>query len=67
MAIDDCSRLGYAEVLLDERGETVPAFLRCASAGSPAGDGFQGEFGRGQRLGQDSRCGKQAARGLRPQ
>src|SRR5207249_1175688 len=28
VAIDDCRRLGYAEVLLDERGETVAAFLR---------------------------------------
>jgi transposase InsO family protein len=30
VAIDDCSRLAYAEVLLDERGETVAAFLRRA-------------------------------------
>src|SRR5262245_41231919 len=30
VAIDDCSRLGYAEVLLDERGATVAAFLRRA-------------------------------------
>jgi transposase InsO family protein len=28
VAIDDCSRLAYAEVLRDERGETVAAFLR---------------------------------------
>jgi transposase InsO family protein len=30
VAIDDCSRLSYAEVLRDERGETVAAFLRRA-------------------------------------
>jgi transposase InsO family protein len=30
VAIDDCSRVSYAEVLLDERGETVAAFLRRA-------------------------------------
>jgi Integrase core domain len=30
VAIDDCSRLAYAEVLLDERGVTVAAFLRRA-------------------------------------
>ena len=30
VAIDDCSRLSYAEVLLDERGETVATFLRRA-------------------------------------
>src|SRR5262249_41070042 len=30
VAIDDCSRLAYAEVLLDERGATVAAFLRRA-------------------------------------
>jgi transposase InsO family protein len=30
VAIDDCSRLAYAEVLRDERGETVAAFLRRA-------------------------------------
>ncbi len=30
VAIDDCSRLAYAEVLLDERGETVAGFLRRA-------------------------------------
>ena len=30
VAIDDCSRLAYAEVLLDERGETVATFLRRA-------------------------------------
>ena len=28
VAIDDCSRLSYAEVLRDERGATVAAFLR---------------------------------------
>ena len=30
VAIDDCSRLSYGEVLRDERGETVAAFLRRA-------------------------------------
>jgi transposase InsO family protein len=30
VAIDDCSRLSYVEVLGDERGETVAAFLRRA-------------------------------------
>jgi transposase InsO family protein len=30
VAIDDCSRLAYAEVLLDERGETVATFVRRA-------------------------------------
>jgi transposase InsO family protein len=30
VAIDDCSRLAYAEVLGDERGEAVAAFLRRA-------------------------------------
>jgi|SRR5215831_8526376 transposase InsO family protein len=30
VAVDDCSRLAYAEVLLDERGETVAGFLRRA-------------------------------------
>ena len=30
VAIDDCSRLSYAEVLRDERGETGAAFLRRA-------------------------------------
>jgi transposase InsO family protein len=30
VAIDDCRRVSYAEVLLDERGETVAAFLRRA-------------------------------------
>jgi transposase InsO family protein len=30
VAIDDCSRLAFAEVLCDERGETVAAFLRRA-------------------------------------
>jgi transposase InsO family protein len=30
VAIDDCSRVSYAEVLLDERGVTVAAFLRRA-------------------------------------
>ena len=30
MAIDDCSRVSYAEVLPDQRGATVAAFLRRA-------------------------------------
>jgi transposase InsO family protein len=30
VAIDDCSRVAYAEVLVDERGERVAAFLRRA-------------------------------------
>jgi transposase InsO family protein len=30
VAVDDCSRLAYGEVLLDERGETVAGFLRRA-------------------------------------
>jgi transposase InsO family protein len=30
VAIDDCSRVSYAEVLRDERGETVAGFLRRA-------------------------------------
>jgi len=32
VAIDDCTRLGYAEVLADERGETTVAFLERAYA-----------------------------------
>lgn len=32
VAIDDCSRLAYAEVLADERGPTVAGFLRRAMA-----------------------------------
>jgi hypothetical protein len=30
VAIDDCSRLGCTEILLDERGDTVASFLRRA-------------------------------------
>src|SRR5271154_2308596 len=35
VAVDDATRLAYAEVLCDERGQTATAFLRRAVAWSP--------------------------------